>query len=125
MNEIKDYVQDHLQQTPRVIWENIGTNYPNITEKQIYYWWLNLSQHLWKKDDNQIQSAIKIIESYTGIEIILTITDDEVTMISFGIIEIINRLGVNAVEIGIDATCMYSYLFLAKSFFKIQNASLY
>ncbi|RIB19546.1 hypothetical protein C2G38_2136760 [Gigaspora rosea] len=106
MNEIKEYIQTNLQQMPRNIWENLGTRSVNITEKQIYYWWMTLSQHIWKKDENQIQSAIKIIEQYDNIEILLTVEDSGVTMISFGVKEIINRLGVNAVEIGVDATCM-------------------
>ncbi|RIB00258.1 hypothetical protein C2G38_2306711 [Gigaspora rosea] len=106
MNEIKEYIQTNLQQMPRNIWENLGTRSVNITEKQIYYWWMTLSQHIWKKDENQIQSAIKIIEQYNNIEILLTVEDSGVTMISFGVKEIINRLGVNAVEIGVDATCM-------------------
>ncbi|CAG8587597.1 25464_t:CDS:2 [Gigaspora rosea] len=33
-----------------VIWKNLGTKSPNIAEKQIYYWWINFSQHIWKKD---------------------------------------------------------------------------
>ncbi|CAG8797972.1 20949_t:CDS:2, partial [Gigaspora margarita] len=78
INEIKEYIQTNLQQTPRNIWENL--------------------------DKNQIQSAIKIIEQYDDIEILLSVEDSGVTMISFGVREIINQLGVNAVEIGVDAT---------------------
>ncbi|CAG8544211.1 10636_t:CDS:2 [Cetraspora pellucida] len=63
---------------------------------------INLSQHIWKKDKDQIQSAIKLIEMYTDIEIMLSIIDSEVTMISFGIIEIINQLEMNMVEIDIN-----------------------
>ncbi|CAG8832251.1 411_t:CDS:1, partial [Gigaspora margarita] len=92
MNEIKEYIQNNLHQTSQIIWKNLGTKSPNITKKQIYYWWINFSQHIWKKDENQIKSAIKIIKIYDNIEIILNITDNEVTMISFGIIEIINKL---------------------------------
>ncbi|CAG8757380.1 27898_t:CDS:2, partial [Racocetra persica] len=51
------------------------------------------------KDEDQIQSAIKIIEVYDYTEMILNIMDNGITMISFGLIEIIKKLGVNAVEI--------------------------
>ncbi|CAG8644862.1 14083_t:CDS:2 [Racocetra persica] len=51
-----------------------------------------------------IDSAIKIIEQYDDIEILLTVEDSGVTMISFGVMDIINQLGVNVVKIGIDAT---------------------
>ncbi|CAG8718659.1 26839_t:CDS:2 [Racocetra persica] len=86
--------------------ENIGTRSPNVTEKQIYYWWINFSQHIWKKDEDQIQSAIKIIEECDDTEIILSIVENGVTIISFGVIELINKLDVNAVEIGVDVTCL-------------------
>ena len=46
---------------------------------------MTLSQHIWKKDENQIQSAIKIIEQYDDIKILLTVEDSGVTMISFNI----------------------------------------
>ncbi|CAG8678400.1 21653_t:CDS:1, partial [Racocetra persica] len=69
---------------------NLGTRSVNITEKQIYYWWMTFSQHIWKKDENQIQSAIKIIEQYDDIELLLTVEENGVTMISFGVKEIIS-----------------------------------
>ncbi|CAG8780224.1 29202_t:CDS:2, partial [Gigaspora margarita] len=81
MDKIKGYIQNNLHQTPWVIWKNLV----NISGKKM-----------------KIKSAIKIIKVYDNIEIILNITDNEVTMISFGIIEIINKLDVNTVEIGID-----------------------
>ncbi|CAG8632278.1 14026_t:CDS:2, partial [Cetraspora pellucida] len=78
MNEIKEYVQANLQQTPRNIWENLN--------------------------ENQIQSAIKIIKQYDDIELLLTVEESGITMISFGVKKIISQLGVNAVDIGVDAT---------------------
>ncbi|CAG8798249.1 11576_t:CDS:1, partial [Gigaspora rosea] len=37
MDELKEYIQNNLHQTSRVIWENLGIKSPNITEKQMYY----------------------------------------------------------------------------------------
>ncbi|CAG8751126.1 15888_t:CDS:1, partial [Racocetra fulgida] len=60
---------------------------------------------------------IKIIEQYDDIEILLIVEDSEVTMISFGVKDIINQLSVNTVEIGIDAMCMCSYRYCQLSLF--------
>ncbi|CAG8491544.1 13886_t:CDS:2 [Gigaspora margarita] len=103
-NEIKEYIQNNLQQTPRVLWENIGTINVNLTEKQIYRWWTNFSQHIWKKDENQIHSAIKTILSHNDVGLLFYIIENESIMICFEIKEIINNLGVKATEIGVDAT---------------------
>ncbi|CAG8545628.1 3515_t:CDS:2, partial [Cetraspora pellucida] len=51
-----------------------------------------------------VDLAIKIIEQYDDIEILLTVEDNRVTIISFGVIDIINQLRVNVVKIGIDVT---------------------
>ncbi|CAG8684911.1 11567_t:CDS:2, partial [Gigaspora rosea] len=102
-NETKEYIQNNLQQPPQVLWKNISIENPNITEKQIYRWQINFSQHIWKKDKVQIKSAIEILNLHNDIEILLYISNSEVIMISFGIREIIDRIGINATEIGVDA----------------------
>ncbi|CAG8836484.1 24380_t:CDS:2, partial [Racocetra persica] len=102
-NEVKEYIQNNIQQTPRMLWENICAKNINITEKQIYRWWMNFNQYIWKKDEDQIYSAIKIISAYKDIEIMMHRVDNEVTLICFGITEIIHCLGVNIAEIGVDA----------------------
>ncbi|CAG8482530.1 4851_t:CDS:2 [Cetraspora pellucida] len=108
-NNIKEYIQSNLQKTPRLLWEEIGLSNTNITEKQIYSWWLNYSQSVWKKDQNQIVSSIKVIESYNNIEILFSTVNTEVTVIAFAVTKMIHNLGIKAKEIGIDATYLDFY----------------
>jgi len=108
--ELKEYILENIHHTPRYLWENIGMMTGNITEKQLHRWWVEFSQHAWKLDENQVQSAIKLINQHNIVELMFSTIDDQITAIAFGIKELIASVGVNAVEIGMDATCKYSSL---------------
>ena len=108
-DEVKEYVCENLRRTPRQLWEDLGAHAEetgNLTQKQIHHWWREYSKDAWKKDDDQVQSALKLINEYSNnVTEMFNITEDGVTAIAFGIKAFIDEVGRKAVEVGIDATC--------------------
>ncbi|CAG8678213.1 23664_t:CDS:2, partial [Gigaspora margarita] len=100
---IKSYIQQNLHCTPQLLWDNLGRK-TNITRKQLYYWWMELSSKLWKMDEDQVQSVLKLVKNYHNVNIMFNLNDNGITAIALSIDELINLVGTTAVEIGIDAT---------------------
>lgn len=80
----------------------------NITEKQIYTYWVHLHETTWRLDDDQVKSALKILEWLDGIDIdIIPIQpEDGMSTIVFGFREILDDYGKDIKEIAMDSTCM-------------------
>ena len=104
---IKDYIKENIQQTPRQLWEDLAVDSINTSQKQVHFWWREYSKSAWMMDDNQVQSALKIIDLYSDVESMFHIAEDGITAIAFCIKEFIESVGGKAVEIAIDATCEY------------------
>jgi len=58
--EIKDKIQQQLHLTPKEIYATL--NYPDLTQKQVHYWWTQQIQYVYKKNDNQLISAKILLE---------------------------------------------------------------
>jgi hypothetical protein len=48
--------------TPSVIATEVQRLYPDVLTTQIYYAWKIASQGLWMRDENQMESAIKLLD---------------------------------------------------------------
>jgi len=107
--DVKEYIHINLRQTPRQLWEDIGANNGNVTEKQIHNWWMRFSQGVWKRNENQFLSAVELIGEHRNMEKMFHINEGGVTAIALSVKELLRTVGPKAVEVGIDATCK-SYL---------------
>ncbi len=103
--DIKEYIRDNLRQTPRVLWDYLGAHNEHLKEMQVYRWWMGFSEHSWKTKEDQVESAILLVNKYSNIEFMFKITQDGITAVAFAVKELLSLIGEKAVEIGIDATC--------------------
>jgi hypothetical protein len=103
--EVKEYIKENLRLTPRQIWEDLGAKTGNITEKQLHHWWMEFNQEEWKKDKDQVLSAIKLVDRYENVEELFCVAEGGITAIAFNVKELVKSIGLGVVEIGIDATC--------------------
>jgi hypothetical protein len=69
---------------------------------------MEISAESWKLDQDQVRSAIKLIENYENVDIMFNLTEGGVTAIALSVEEFIGTIGVNAVEIAMDATCEFT-----------------
>jgi len=77
------------------IWEHILRENPDteLTEKQIYALWIQLNEAAWKLDNDQVKSALKLLEKMEGVEIeIIPIhREDGIHSIAFSFKEILDE----------------------------------
>lgn len=61
--DIKEYIAAHLDDTPQKLFFDImqNKNISNLTQSQVYHWWLRLNQRHWKLAEDQMESAIKLL----------------------------------------------------------------
>jgi hypothetical protein len=84
----------------------IQAEFPNITAAQIYAAWIKLSEEIWKRADNQIESAMQLLQELGDeVEIERTKLDDGVEQLCWTMKKIAGTLGKGVVEIALDATC--------------------
>lgn len=102
--------------TCQQIYKAVKKAYPktNITEKQIYAYWVHLNEATWRLDDDQVKSALKVLERAEGIdvEIIPIRNEPGISTIAFGFKDILDDYGKEIKEIAMDLTCMCPWLFL-------------
>ncbi|KAL9938699.1 hypothetical protein V8E36_002418 [Tilletia maclaganii] len=66
--EIVEYIEAHLQSTPRQIYQDIlADNYlrplaKDVTQKQVWYWWNERSASAWRLKDNAFESIAEALE---------------------------------------------------------------
>ncbi|CAG8601244.1 3242_t:CDS:1, partial [Gigaspora rosea] len=65
---------------------------------------METSSKLWKKNKDQVQSAVQLLNNYCDINIMFSIENNGITAIAFSIEKLIDLIGSKAVEVGIDAT---------------------
>lgn len=97
--------------TPAAMASKIQSLYPQVTTKQIHAAWRELSQSFWRRDDNQLTSAQKLLAEY-GDDVDIFEPDslpDCVEMLAWGMKRIAESLQGKVVEIGMDATCKSTY----------------
>ena len=78
------------------------TQYPNLTQKQVHYWWTQHIQQLYKKNDDQLISANILLEE-ARFNIVMYNHESEIKYLGFltNFFEILK----NNNEIVCDATC--------------------
>lgn len=110
--EIKDYIMENIRQTPRLLWEELAPRSSTLTEKQLYRWWMEFSQHSWKRDEDQVESTVKLIEEYVSVDLMFKLNQNGVIGIAFAIKDLLNLVGNTAIEIAMDATCKLSFILM-------------
>ena len=84
----------------------IQSMYPNVSSKQIHSAWSAMSETIWKKDEQQLPSAEKLLMEFPDeVDVLDLPKADSVEQLTWGIKKIVTPLKGKVVEIGIDATC--------------------
>ncbi|KAJ7698358.1 hypothetical protein B0H17DRAFT_1006819 [Mycena rosella] len=79
-NEIKETVENLKHLTAAKIWEAVlkGNPETELNEKQIYRHWAEVNSGEWRLDDDQVKSALKVLEKYEDLSVeIIPITAED------------------------------------------------
>ena len=101
-NEIKSAIAQQLHLTPKDIFATLEADCPNLTQKQVHYWWTQQTQRLYKKDNDQLKSA-KILLEEAQFDILMYNFESGVKYIGF-LTSLFNQMRSNN-KIIVDATC--------------------
>lgn len=103
-----DFIWEHLYTAPVTLVPEVTTRWPQLTSKQVYNAWMVHSAVLWKRAQDQRESAIKLLEEMEGKgEVTSWKLDvpDGVEAFAWGMQSIGVKLRNNVMEIALDATC--------------------
>jgi len=100
--EIKDKIRQQLHLTPKEIYASL--NYPDLTQKQVHYWWTQQIQEIYKKNDNQLISA-KILLEEAHLNVLMYRYEPESDAKCIGFLTNFFDILKNNYEIICDATC--------------------
>ena len=93
------------------IWRAIVKNNPKteITQKQVYAHWAHLHEASWRLDNDQVKSALKVLERVDdiNIETIAVPREDGISSLAFSFKDILGDYGEEITEIAMDSTCQY------------------
>ncbi|CAK5263800.1 unnamed protein product [Mycena citricolor] len=107
-DDIKSLVKQMKTSTPTKIWEEVVKLDPTteLTERQIYRFWSDINQGAWRKCDDQVASALALLQEYEDmtVEIIELKQETGLSSIAFCFCEIINDFGKDTEEIAMDST---------------------
>jgi hypothetical protein len=101
-------IREHLEwTTPAEMVTKIQDEYPSVTRAQVHDAWTRMSEVLWRKDDNQMASAIKLLAEFPDEVDIFTPegVSEGVEILCWGMRNIAGQLKGKIVEIALDATC--------------------
>ncbi|THU79226.1 hypothetical protein K435DRAFT_884508 [Dendrothele bispora CBS 962.96] len=103
---VTDIIHENMSHcTPNALVPKIQAEFPNITAAQIYSTWIKLSEELWKRADNPLESAKQLLaELGDEVDIIHTKVADGVEQLCWVIKKIAGPLGKGTVEVALDAT---------------------
>ena len=78
-----------------------------MTQKQIYACWAHLHKATWRLDNDQVKSALKVLEQMNNIdvEIISVPVEDGISSLAFGFENILDEYGEEIIKIAMDSTC--------------------
>lgn len=109
--EAQDIVRENLWIIPNTLAIKIQGMFPHVTSQQVYRAWATYSESLWKRAENQLDSARKLlVELENDVDILDVMTVDGVVALAWGLRTILNRISEHIVEIAIDATCEFEYV---------------
>ena len=80
--------------------------FPNVTAKQIHAAWTQMSDVLWRQDNDQLKSASLLLDELgDDVDVFEIEAVEGVKQVCWGMKKIAGRLKGKIVEIAIDATC--------------------
>jgi len=100
-DEIKVEIRQQLHLAPKDIFTSLQMSYPDLTQKQVHYWWTQHMQAQYRKDSEQLAST-KILLQEAGFNILIH-NYDGVKYIGF-LTGFFDDMKANT-EIICDATC--------------------
>jgi len=104
--EALTYIKNQLRSTPGLIASQLVTQFPHLTQSQVYSAWTRLSEAYWKRDEDAIVSVRKLLlEDKHGVDFWELEVPEGVTSIAWGCRRVSKKIGSTTVEIGLDATC--------------------
>ena len=97
------------------IWDRILREYgtTELTEKQVYDHWQSLNQDVWKLDNDQVKSAVLVLEAEAGttVERIPIVEESGISTIAFAFKEVVDAYGDRTEEVAMDSTCTSAQIF--------------
>jgi len=103
-----EFIKENIWSAPSVIASKICDEFPHITRQQVYAAWSKYSEMLWKRADDQLESAKELLLEMTEeADIFQVDTLDGVVALGWGLPMMASRLKGKIVEVAIDATCSY------------------
>jgi hypothetical protein len=107
--EASAMIRENLEwTTPVSMVPRIQALHPHITAKQIHAAWTVMSEVIWKRDKDQLQSSETLLKEFTDDTDLFDVKPTEgVQQVCWGLKRIARQLRGKIVEIGIDATCMW------------------
>jgi hypothetical protein len=105
-----EMIREHIEWlTPVAMVTKIQESFPSVTAQQIHNAWANMSEIYWRRDDNQMKSALALLDEYPDdIDKFEPMNvPDGVEIACWGMKKIAASLEGKVVEIGLDATCKY------------------
>jgi hypothetical protein len=110
--ETKEFINSQIHLSPAEIFGQLELKNPNITQKQIHYWWTKLMKKNYERNQNQLISAHLLLNE-NNYNIIFMDLNGDVKYIGF-ITPLFQQL-INNNEILVDATCKYSLNYFMSS----------
>ncbi|KAJ7048676.1 hypothetical protein C8F01DRAFT_1276477 [Mycena amicta] len=91
---------------PSDLVERVHAVYPRVSNAQIYNAWRTVVERFWKRDDNQMISAKKLLQEFDGVVDVFSPqgVPADVEILCWGMKQITRRLSARVVEIAMDAT---------------------
>jgi hypothetical protein len=100
--EVKEKIRQQLELVPKDIFASLKASHPELTQKQVHYWWTHQMQEQYKKNNDQLLSA-KILLEEAAFNVFVNNSDSGVRYIGF-LTNFFESLK-NNTEIFCDATC--------------------
>jgi hypothetical protein len=92
-------------QTPVAMVPKIQALYSAVTAQQIHSAWSLMSETLWKRKPNQLESVTLLLEERDDIDVFKIEIDARIEQVCWGMKKMVSRLKGQVVEVAVDATC--------------------
>jgi hypothetical protein len=93
--------------TPVSMVPRIQALFPVVTAQQIHKAWTVMSETLWKRDLDQLESVRLLLGDRDDVDVFKIDVDDGVEQVCWGMRNIAVRLRGEIVEVAVDATCEF------------------
>ncbi|KAF8884072.1 hypothetical protein CPB84DRAFT_1817005 [Gymnopilus junonius] len=106
--DVEAIIKERVNMPASKIWEAILLEgiQGQVTEKQVHARWASLNEEQWKMDDDQVKSAIKLLEKKEGheIEIIPVQLEEGIDAVTFTFKGVLDVVGEEIVKVAMDST---------------------